>query len=136
MERPSIEDTIAIESAGPEAVACHDQNPPKSRFYIICHNVAKKHNVGTLARCATAFGAESMILIGSRQFNTHGSHGSDVHVRFEHFETLERCRENLMNERKCSAILGVEIVSDARAIETHPFDGDTAFIMGNEVRSF
>ena len=28
--------------------------------YFIVHNVSKKHNVGTLARCATAFGVKKV----------------------------------------------------------------------------
>lgn len=30
-------------------------------------------------------------LVGSRQFNTFGSHGSDAHVAFRHFDTLAKC---------------------------------------------
>ena len=40
--------------------------------YFIVHNVAKKHNVGTIARCATAFGAREVVLIGSKQYNAFG----------------------------------------------------------------
>lgn len=36
----------------------------KPECYFIVHNIAKKHNVGTLARCATAFGIKSVCLIG------------------------------------------------------------------------
>ena len=104
----------------------------RAEMYFLAHNVAKKHNIGTMARCCTAFGVKSLVLIGSRQFNTFGSHGADGHVHFEHFDSLEEAREKLKGERGCTQILGVEIVDDARAIESHPFTGNTAFIMGNE----
>ena len=103
-------------------------------FYVCVHNVAKKHNVGTVARSATAFGAKSVVLIGSRQFNTFGAQGSDNHVDFEHFESLQECRRVMKDERGCTQILGVEIVEGARAVHEHPFTGHTAFILGNEVR--
>lgn len=98
------------------------------------HNVAKRHNVGNVARCASAFGAASVIMIGARQFNTFGAQGSDNHVDFEHFETLNEARRVLKEERNCTRVLGVEIVDGASAVETHPFTGNTAFILGNEVR--
>ena len=107
---------------------------PRRDFYVCVHNVAKKHNVGNVARSATAFGAKSVVLIGSRQFNTFGAQGSDNHVEFEHFETLQECRRVMMDERGCTQILGVEIVEGARAVHAHPFTGNTAFILGNEVR--
>jgi tRNA G18 (ribose-2'-O)-methylase SpoU len=104
----------------------------RAEMYFLAHNVAKKHNIGTMARCCTAFGVKSLVLIGSRQFNTFGSHGADGYVHFEHFDSLSAARETLKGERGCTQILGVEIVDDARAIESHPFTGNTAFIMGNE----
>ena len=107
----------------------------RPEMYFLAHNVAKKHNVGTIARCCTAFGVKSLVLIGSREYNAFGAHGADGHVRFEHFDSLQDARKKLKEERRCTQILGVEIVEDARPIESHPFTGNTAFIMGNEVRS-
>lgn len=53
----------------------------KSECYFIVHNIAKKHNVGTLARCATAFGIKSVCLIGEdtrptpcKTFSQHRHH--------------------------------------------------------------
>ena len=107
----------------------------RPEMYFLAHNVAKKHNVGTIARCCTAFGVKSLVLIGSREYNAFGAHGADGHVRFEHFDSLQDARKKLKEERGCTQILGVEIVEDARPIESHPVTGNTAFIMGNEVRS-
>ena len=100
--------------------------------YFIVHNIAKKHNVGTIARCATAFGAREVVLIGSKQYNAFGSHGADAHVAFSHYDTLVAARDGLRNEKGVTKILGVEIVAGAAPIETHPFDGPTAFLCGNE----
>ena len=46
---------------------------------LVVHNVAKKHNIGTLLRSACAFGVTEVVLIGSNSFNTFGAHGSDAH---------------------------------------------------------
>ena len=100
-------------------------------MYFIVHNVSKKHNVGTLARCATAFGVKTVVLIGSKNYNTFGCQGASNHVDFTYYETLKDARQQLTEVHGCE-IVGVEIVDDAVPIEDHPFMGNTAFIMGNE----
>lgn len=59
---------------------------------VVVHNIAKRHNVGTMARSATAFGVTEFILVGRRDFNAFGSHGSTSHVRFRHFHSLTEAR--------------------------------------------
>lgn len=108
------------------------QTAGKPQCYFIVHNIAKKHNVGTIARCATAFGVRSVVLIGSKSYNTFGCKGSSNHVDFAYYPTLKDARAGLTTEKKVTKILGVEICEGAVPIESHPFDGDTAFIMGNE----
>ena len=39
----------------------------------------------------------------------------------------------VLSDTDCE-IVGVEIMEGAKLIETHPFKGPTAFILGNEVR--
>ncbi|KAG1678029.1 hypothetical protein FOA52_000825 [Chlamydomonas sp. UWO 241] len=103
--------------------------PPAS--FVITHSVSKRHNVGTIARCATAFGVKKVCLVGSRHFNTFGSHGSDAHVDFAHYDTLEQCCAHLREAEGCR-IVGIEIMEGAQPVHKHPFTGPTAFILGNE----
>ncbi|KAF5839598.1 Alpha/beta knot methyltransferase [Dunaliella salina] len=98
--------------------------------FLILFSVAKRHNVGTITRCATAFGVKQVCLVGSNQFNTFGAHGSDAHVHFRHFPTLEGCVQQLKKEG-CE-IIGIEITDDAHPVHSHPFQGPTAFMLGNE----
>jgi tRNA G18 (ribose-2'-O)-methylase SpoU len=63
--------------------------------YVVVHNIAKRHNVGTLARSATAFGVKELILVGRRDFNSFGSHGSTSHLPFRHFHSLSDARNFL-----------------------------------------
>mmetsp|Transcript_29672 Transcript_29672/g.87828 ORF Transcript_29672/g.87828 Transcript_29672/m.87828 type:complete len:187 (-) Transcript_29672:771-1331(-) len=112
--------------AGPSGEA---DRPPAS--FVIAHSVAKRHNVGTIARCATAFGVKQVCLVGSRQFNTFGSHGSDAYVDFAHYDNLEQCCAHLRKAEKCR-IVGIEIIEGAQPVHEHPFSGPTAFILGNE----
>ncbi|XP_048497369.1 uncharacterized protein LOC104884946 isoform X2 [Beta vulgaris subsp. vulgaris] len=63
--------------------------------FVIVHNIAKRHNVGTLARSATAFGVSELILVGRRDFNSFGNHGSISHLHFRHFHSLIEARNFL-----------------------------------------
>lgn len=98
--------------------------------YVLVHNVAKRHNVGTLARSATALGVSEFILVGRRDFNSFGSHGSTSHLPFRHFYSLQDARL-FLKEKDCD-ICGVEITDDALAVNQHPFKKSTAFLLGNE----
>jgi tRNA C32,U32 (ribose-2'-O)-methylase TrmJ len=70
-------------------------------------------------------------LVGSRQFNTFGSHGSEAYISYRHFNTLEECCEELKTKHGCE-IIGVEITDNAKAVHTHPWSGPVAFMLGNE----
>lgn len=98
--------------------------------YVVVHNVAKRHNLGTLARSCTAFGVRQLALIGRRDFNAFGSHGAADHVSFQHYHSLADMRARL-KERGCD-ICGVEIVAGALPVHSHPFRRSTAFVLGNE----
>ncbi|GJU63074.1 CENP-B homolog protein 2-like protein [Tanacetum coccineum] len=101
------------------------------KSYVLIHNIAKRHNVGTLARSATAFGVSELILVGRRDFNSFGSHGSTSHLPFRHFYSLSDARLFLKVENDCD-ICGVEITDDAAAVNRNPFKKNTAFLLGNE----
>ncbi|CAL8465197.1 g4732 [Coccomyxa elongata] len=110
-------------------------NPPTNvcpyGSYLIVHNVSKRHNIGTLVRSAAAFGVTEVCLVGARQFNTFGSHGSADYVKYRHFPSLQECCRYLKEDRGCR-VMGVEITEDAQPIQAHPFSGPTAFMLGNE----
>ncbi|KAJ4967733.1 hypothetical protein NE237_014434 [Protea cynaroides] len=88
---------------------------------VVVHNIAKRHNVGTMARSATASGVTEFILVGRRDFNTFGSHGSTSHLRFRHFHSLTD-----------ALTLRSEIIDGAVAVNHHPFRKSTTFLLGNE----
>ena len=104
------------------------QEPPAC--WLVLHSVAKKHNLGTLVRNATAFGCAAVLLVGDRSFNTFGAHGADAHVSFKHFESLAAVRAYVHEAGGC--LLGIEITDASLDVGTHPFTGPTAFLLGNE----
>lgn len=159
--------------------------------FLVVHNVSKKHNVGALARAATAFGVSEVrdgkgreragqrknqaawrnprllshsltlstllshsflsrpppplsrteqtpqvLLVGNKQYHAFGSHGSAAYVFFRHFPKLCAARKWL-NEEKNAKLLGVEIDEGAVSVcSPGVFEGNTAFLMGNEVDEF
>jgi hypothetical protein len=113
------------------------QTAGKPQCYFIVHNIAKKHNVGTIARCATPPSESALVvLIGSKSYNTFGCKGSSNHVDFAYYPTLKDARQGDGGEEgdkdpRCGDMRG-----GAVPIESHPSTGDTAFIMGNEVSLF
>ena len=43
--------------------------------------------------------AMQLCLVGSKHFNTFGSHGAYLHVNMRHFEKLEQCCQYLREEQ-------------------------------------
>ncbi|CAN0526963.1 unnamed protein product, partial [Scytosiphon promiscuus] len=44
--------------------------------YLVVANPSSKNNLGTLIRCAAAFGVEEVVVVGASKWSTHGAHGS------------------------------------------------------------
>jgi coenzyme F420-reducing hydrogenase delta subunit len=57
---------------------------PVSMTYMVIETKCKQ-NIGTVVRCAVAFGIDTLVVIGSHKFGTHGAHGSQKFIRVMHF---------------------------------------------------
>lgn len=44
-----------------------------------------KQNIGTVLRCAVAFGVNTIVIIGSPKFGTHAAHGAQKFIPVLHF---------------------------------------------------
>lgn len=101
-------------------------------FVLIVHSIAKKINIGNLIRSACAFNIHSVLIAGSKKnVQFFGSQGTFKHIDFINFDSLEGAVKHARSNLKCE-ILGIEIRQDAKSINTEPFKGNTAFILGNE----
>lgn len=129
---PSEQGSQEAKGIGEEKV---EEQPEAStslpKCFLVIHSVSKRHNVGNLLRSATAFGVAEVCIIGSKQFNTFGSQGACDYVTIKSFPTLKECCHHLKVNEGCE-IIGVEIMEGAKLVESHPFSGPTAFILGNE----
>jgi len=97
---------------------------------LIIFNIAKGRNVGSLIRTADALGVSELIIVGRKKMTRYGSQGTFNSRIQKHFYCLQDATQYLRD--KNYRILGIEINKQSIKIETHPFDGNTAFLPGNE----
>eukprot|EP00743_Colponemidia_sp_Colp-15_P012844 GILK01014741.1.p1 GENE.GILK01014741.1~~GILK01014741.1.p1 ORF type:complete len:228 (-),score=37.95 GILK01014741.1:238-894(-) len=98
--------------------------------YLLVHNISKNHNWGNLVRSASAFGVKQVCVVGQKKVNLFGNKGAANRSNFRTFNSLEEAQQ-FFRSRNVS-ICGVEIMETALPIQSHPFRGSTAFILGNE----
>jgi len=79
-----------------EAVAVQE---PADMYLVI--ESSRNQNIGTTLRCAVAFGAKALILVGSEKISTHGAHGSQHHINILHFFYWREC-EVYLRSQKCT----------------------------------
>ncbi len=106
------------------------KNMDTPQSYLILFNISKKSNLGSIIRTANAFGVTEALIVGRRSYQEYGAFGTSAHTKKRHFYTLDDAC-NFLQQRNCS-ICGVEIVTGAVPIQSHPFSGSTAFMLGNE----
>mmetsp|Transcript_44957 Transcript_44957/g.106764 ORF Transcript_44957/g.106764 Transcript_44957/m.106764 type:complete len:241 (+) Transcript_44957:54-776(+) len=116
--------------AGQDSAAAAASAQKRPASYVLLNNVSKRQNFGTLLRSATAFGVSEVFVVGAKKLSTHGNQGTTTHVTLTHFDTLEAAKSGLASRgiRLC----GVEIVDSALPVHSHPFQGPTCFMLGNE----
>ena len=126
--------------------------------YLIITNISKRQNIKSLLQLAVAYGITTIFVVGQRAFNfdlmdsideeddgTTRTTTTDIpptiqdHIRKNKlkiikFDKLEECITHIKNIQTSPTIqiLGVEIDKSSINLETEPFIGSTAFMMGNE----
>lgn len=105
-------------------------NNPSAASYLVIYNIMKDLNFGFLMRTASALGVTEIVVIGKRHFDVGGACGTNRAIRKRHFHDLTTAVAYLRS-KGCS-ICGIEITPDAVPVNSHPFRGSTAFMVGNE----
>lgn len=120
-----------MQEASTSAAPVEAPSAPAHESVLVLHNVAKKKNFGELIRTAAAMGVREIVVVGAQKLASHGAHGTVGYVKFSHFERLADAVAYLHDVRH-ARLCGVEITPDAAPVQSHPFHGTTAFLMGNE----
>jgi len=97
---------------------------------LILFNITKNRNLGGLTRTADALGISEVIVIGKKGLKRYGHCGTFDSSIQKHFYTLSDAVIYLKELN--FTIVGIEISNSAIAVESHPFEGNTAFLPGNE----
>ncbi len=123
----------------------YNEKKQKGRLYLIITNISKSPNIKSLIRSAAAFGADTIFVAGQKKFNFNDEDkDSDIPTNLKplmaagllkiiKFEKLEECIDHVHSLG--IKVLGVEIdesAVDLDEADNSLFDGDTAFMMGNE----
>lgn len=108
--------------------ASHEQQPSES--FLVIFNVGKRQNWGTLLRSACAFGVAEVLVVGAKKLATFGNQGTTLHANQRYFDSLAEAKDALV--ARGARLCGVEITDTAEPIQSHPFRGPTAFMLGNE----
>jgi hypothetical protein len=58
----------------------------------------RNQSIGPIIRCASAFGVETLIVVGSNHFSSHGSHGSLRRMNVLHFFYWADCKRYLSSK--------------------------------------
>lgn len=72
----------------------------KKEVFLAVENY-RNRSLGTLIRCASAFGATAVIAVGSSHFSTHGAHGAQRFLPQLHFHYWSDC-VTFLKERGCA----------------------------------
>jgi tRNA G18 (ribose-2'-O)-methylase SpoU len=100
------------------------------KCYLIIHNVAKNHNVGTIVRSAAAMNVSEIWVAGKRKLASFGNQGTAKRLVYRNFGNLSDLKQYSVSHQ--IQILGLEILESSKSIWDSPFTTSTAFIMGNE----
>lgn len=133
-------------------------NNNKPKCYLIITNISKKANVRSLLLLAAAFGCATVFVAGQKKFDFSAAEGSsstdlphqlramvrDGQMDIVRFDRLDECIAHIKSigagddeidnrqQRRPIRVVGVEIDPSSQDVEGEPFEGDTAFMMGNE----
>ena len=76
---------------------------------ILAIDTSTSDQIGTKVRCAVAFGCSMVCIIGNRNFNTPGSHGSHKFISIRHFYYMKDFID-FIKDRDCE-VYGISSIS-------------------------
>lgn len=85
-----------------------------SRQVIVAVETYRHKSIGSLIRCASAFGASELIIVGSPKYSTHGAHGAQKYMDIIHFYYWSDCYA-YVKQKSCDT---VGILSKRKQLES------------------
>ena len=103
----------------------HSKQPP--RHFLLMDNPSKTTHLGTLLRCAAAFRAHQVLIVGHDKFNAQGSFGSHLYldiVAFPSWECVADYLKHGANEDKAHHDNNTDAASATHQTHTTNFSTD------------
>lgn len=91
--------------------------------------------LGTLLRCASAFGAAAVLVVGSPHYSTHGAHGAQKYIQVLHFFSWPECVEFLRSQNcslfgLCPSLSSWSDVTPSTSVHSVEADRSIALLLG------
>ena len=124
-------------------LTCHTDRlamPSKMCLAIECWD---KRGIGSIMRCAAAFGASEIAVVGSFKFGTHGAHGAQKYVPVMHFYHWDDCLKYMKEQSFQTISISPMALFDSdeckissAAIDSFTCRDNVCFVIGTKDVSF
>lgn len=86
--------------------------------FFVCTEVNRKQCIGTILRCATAFGVAEAAVIGTKHYSTHGSHGAHRRTLVRQFYRFSQCVRHFQSLYFDLQVVGVVFRRSCKSVST------------------
>lgn len=102
----------------------------RHNFSVLCQNIQRDFNIGSVIRNANAFLAKEVIIYGSKKWDRRGSVGTHHYENLKYAKSLDELAPYIKGKK----IISIDNINDARPIENHQYDPDEKylFVFGEE----
>ncbi len=107
-----------------------DLDTRRHQFHVAIENWQHDMNIGTVVRTANAFNAAGVHIVGRRRWNRRGAMVTDRYMHVSHHDTVAELME--WAEKESLAVIGVDLVPGAVAIETVQLPQRCILVFGQE----
>lgn len=107
-----------------------DLDSRRHNFHVAVENWQHDLNIGSVVRCANAFMAKEVHIIGRRRWNRRGAMVTDRYQHVRHHPTVEEFVEWAKSERL--AVIGIDNFPDSVPMETYDLPRDCVLVFGQE----
>ncbi|WP_269046316.1 TrmH family RNA methyltransferase [Paenarthrobacter sp. Z7-10] len=107
-----------------------DLDSKRHNFHVAIENWQHDLNIGSVVRCANAFMAKEVHIIGRRRWNRRGAMVTDRYQHVRHHPTVEEFVNWASAEGL--AVIGIDNFPDSVPLETYDLPRDCVLVFGQE----
>lgn len=102
----------------------------RHNFSVVCQNIQRDFNIGSVIRNANAFLAKEVIIYGSKKWDRRGSVGTHHYENLKYAKSLEELAPYIKGKK----IISIDNIPSATPIEAYEYypDKNYVFVFGEE----